>query len=508
MIDIRNPLASLATRTRHSSWTGPAILLVPRHEDLLVVAPDGATHVVPLPGGGWVDGPAPESTTLLELLKQLRGGKRGRVRQAVLVLPRFQHLFRRFTLPPCDATHLASVIRYQIDLHTNLGADEACFDFYPLDPRGEQLLDPPRRRPRSVRFEPLKAGEDESAGLAFAAEVTSLAALEPYRTLLTQAGLALVAITTRSQVYLGQQVAEEVQNPSSGSRLLLVRDDSGIEVLLEQRGRLKATAYVEQPAGETLEAGELVAAIRHVCGACDERASIDRVRVWSAEAAEDSEVVRQILATEVPQATVECGLVSLESQLALVARDPARAGGLNLLRSTVETDPAAAPRRRRVQAVLAGVLALAGLGWCADSRLREMDDQIASLSADVQAAQQQIDRGDRTGKTHEAIATRWKNRQEWIPALDAVFRPMEDEDAVELAMLNADASRDAGQSEFVLSGTAPDSAVVPRLLARYAEDPTFVEVSPLGIRPQRNQDGEGVQFDLRVVRKAGRESRE
>jgi len=46
------------------------------------------------------------------------------------------------------------------------------------------------------------------------------------------------------------------------------------------------------------------------------------------------------------------------------------------------------------------------------------------------------------------------------------------------------------------------------LLARYAQDKSIVEVSPLGIRPQRNQDGEGVQFDLRVVRKAGPGSRE
>jgi DNA invertase Pin-like site-specific DNA recombinase len=157
---------------------------------------------------------------------------------------------------------------------------------------------------------------------------------------------------------------------------------------------------------------------------------------------------------------------------------------------------------------LATALVLAGACWFADSRLREMDQRIASLAADVAAAQQQIERGDRTDKTHEAIATRWKNRQEWIPALDAVFRPMEEEDAVELAMLNADGSRGVGESEFVISGTAPDSTVVPRLLARYAQDKSIVEVSPLGIRPQRNQDGEGVQFDLRVVRKAGPGSRE
>jgi hypothetical protein len=75
-------------------------------------------------------------------------------------------------------------------------------------------------------------------------------------------------------------------------------------------------------------------------------------------------------------------------------------------------------------------------------------------------------------------------------------------------MLNADGSRGVGESEFVISGTAPDSTVVPRLLARYAQDKSIVEVSPLGIRPQRNQDGEGVQFDLRVVRKAGPGSRE
>lgn len=526
MIGIRRNLASSAAGAARPAWTGPALLLVPRHEDLLVIAPDGTTHVVPrvaaeLAGFGKAErgagaGPDADSSRLLALLEQLRGGKRGRVRQAVLVLPRFQHLFRRFSLPPCSPAHLASVIRYQIDLHTNLGADEACFDFYPLDPRGEEQLDPSRRR---ARFEALNAGDDDVPSLGFAAEVTSLAAIEPYRVLLEKAGLSLATVTTRSQIYVRRLVSAAGSDATAGQEeanrggdavatLLVVRDDCGTEVLLERHGRLAATAYVEQLPGETLEAEDLIAAIQHVRGALEERVSIRRVVVWGAEESGDGPILRRVLADELPEATVQFGAAPLESQLAIVAGDPMLAGELNLLRSTVVTDPSEAPRRRRVRAGLAAALVLAGACWLADSRLREMDQRIATLAADVAAAQQQIERGDRTDKTHEAIAARWRNRQEWIPALDAVFRPMEEEDAVELAMLNADGNRGDGESEFVLSGTAPDSTVVPRLLARYAQDKSIVEVSPLGIRPQRNQDGEGVQFDLRVVRKAGPGSRE
>jgi hypothetical protein len=207
MIGIRRNLASSAPRAASPAWTGPALLLVPRHEDLLVVAPDGTTQVVSLAVAelsgsgkeerGSREGADAGSSRLLAALEQLRGGKRGRVRQAVLVLPRFQHLFRRFSLPPCSPAHLASVIRYQIDLHTNLGADEACFDFYPLDPRAAEQLDPSRRQ---ARFEALNAGDDDVPSLGFAAEVTSVAAIEPYRVLLEKAGLSLAAVTTRSQI--------------------------------------------------------------------------------------------------------------------------------------------------------------------------------------------------------------------------------------------------------------------------------------------------------------------
>ena len=106
------------------------------------------------------------------------------------------------------------------------------------------------------------------------------------------------------------------------------------------------------------------------------------------------------------------------------------------------------------------------------------------------------------------IAGRWGQRRDWLTDIDAVCRALENDDAVRLVSLQGELGMETGAAEIFVSGLASDSSSMPRLLTRCAEDTANVDVFPLGLRPQRSQGLEGVQFELRVSRQAASENRD
>ena len=427
----------------------------PRRTHVLIQMPDFAPQRIPI-------APADDPEQRTKLLERLVAATADRVGEGTvrLVLPRHQYVIKCWSLPETQPEFRDEVVRHQLDVRLTTGVEGMYWD-YQLEP----------------------ATDDDPKLQSVVAYAAPSQAVDDWQTLLAQAGLATSRVTVQTD-----EALSVVTGNADGDLLVIVDTGDSVEIICMRCG------------------------VPLACGCC-EKSSASK---WSEEMLREewtrlSAVIpadyaprRGVILEHASSELVEWVKNTFVLDELFIPNDetPRRSVGprtLDLLRQSRLPTVAVERRRRRIRYAAAGLLLLLGIAWAVDLQLRELDDEIAQLTQEVDANARLLQAGERMAKTETYLSNAWQGRRDWTALLDAVSRPLNDEADVRLTSMHGERCRDDLGTEIRIAGAATQGAAVPRLMDSYSDADIPFSVSPLGMRPIRNAEVDGVQFEIRLT---------